>query len=257
MDNPWLFDQIVNTPSLRDGIPYIEEQKLRIEGVKFIQELGIHRMSLQYDTIATAAVFFQRFYIFHSFKMFPVYPMSATCLFLAGKVEETPKKSNDIVKFSKLILSETKFKQFGPEPKEEVLTLERILLQTLRFELEIEHPYEHLLKYVKKFSVSQEGRKDDEVPKELLQSAWTFVNDSFCSTLCVQYEPEIVAVAMINLACKIHKFQIYDWQDRKSDHKNWWDVYVENLDDIILEDCCHKVLDVYQYQQTEEPVAAT
>lgn len=33
--------------------------------------------------------------------------------------------------------------------KEEVMTLERILLQTIRFDLQVEHPYSYLIKYAK------------------------------------------------------------------------------------------------------------
>lgn len=33
--------------------------------------------------------------------------------------------------------------------KEEVMTLERILLQTIRFDLQVEHPYGYLIKYAK------------------------------------------------------------------------------------------------------------
>lgn len=33
--------------------------------------------------------------------------------------------------------------------QEEVLILERILLQTIKFDLQVEHPYSYLLKYAK------------------------------------------------------------------------------------------------------------
>jgi len=249
MSNPWIFDadRLEYTPSHEDGIIKTQESNFRIEGARFIQRLGARELELHYCTVATGAVFFHRFYMFHSFRMFPVYPMAATCLFLAGKVEETPKKSNDIVKFSKSILNEQEFAQFGSDPKEEILTLERILLQTLRFDLEVEHPYDHLIKYVKHFVVVRNGHKDETVHKELLQSAWTFLNDSCCTTVCLQYEPEIVAIAMLLLACKTGAFEICDWDNRRLEHKYWWDVYVENLDELTLENICHQVLDVYQY----------
>lgn len=34
-------------------------------------------------------------------------------------------------------------------PQEEVMVLERILLQTIKFDLQVEHPYMFLLRYVK------------------------------------------------------------------------------------------------------------
>lgn len=39
------------------------------------------------------------------------------CLFLAGKVEETPKKCKDIIKTAKTLLTDQKFMTFGEDPK--------------------------------------------------------------------------------------------------------------------------------------------
>lgn len=252
MSNPWIFDagDLDFTPSNKDGITKAQESQFRVAGARFIQILGNEELKLHYSTVATGAVFFQRFYMYYSFKIFPVYPMAATCLFLAGKVEETPKKSNDIIKFSRTILSEEHFAQFGSDPKEEILTLERILLQTLRFDLEVEHPYEHLIRYVKQSKFTQAGQTNDSIHKVILQSAWTLLNDSCCTTICLQYEPEIVAIASIFLSCKTANAEITDWDNRKQEHQNWWDVYVDNLDEKPLENICHLILDVYQYSRT-------
>jgi hypothetical protein len=252
MSNPWLFDaeKLEFTPSARDGLSRIQERNVRIDGAKFIRRLGTE-FGLHYCTVATGCVFFHRFYMFYSFKQFPVYPTAATCLFLAGKAEETPKKSNDIVKFAKLSLAENKFAQFGPDPKEEILTLERILLQTLRFDLEVEHAYDYLIKYVKNLKVYRADLSEDDAHKILLQSAWTFVNDSCCTTLCLQYEPEIIAIAMLLLAQKTGVFEIVDWENKRPNTHNWWDVYVDDLAESTLENICHKVLDVYQYSSAD------
>lgn len=247
MANPWLFreEQLLLTPSMKDGLTNTQEVGLRVDGAKFIKSLGTV-FQLHYNTIATATVFFHRFYMFYSFRLFPIHPTAATCLFLAGKAEETPKKSNDIVRHARSILSDADFAAFGPDPKEEILTLERILLQTLRFDLEVEHPYDYLIKYVKQITVSKEGQTEDEAHKGLLQAAWTFLNDSCCTTVCLRYEPEIVAIAMILMASKTGSFVITDWDSRRPHHKEWWDVHVENLDPNTLETICHQVLDIYQ-----------
>lgn len=46
----------------------------------------------------------------------------------------------------------------------------------------------------------------------MVQMAWTFINDSFQTTLCLQWEPEIIAIAAIYLASKLGQFEISDWQ---------------------------------------------
>lgn len=42
MGRDWLFteDQLANTPSRRDGVDRVEEDKLRREGIKLIVEIG-------------------------------------------------------------------------------------------------------------------------------------------------------------------------------------------------------------------------
>jgi len=146
----WYYEKkdLKNTPSLQDGIDFETESRYRKEGARFIIDTGT-KMGLRYDTMATGVVYFHRFYMFHSFKEFPRYVTACCCLFLAGKVEETPKKCKDIIKVAKALLSEAQFQQFGEDAKEEVMTLERILLQTIRFDLQVEHPYGYLIKYAK------------------------------------------------------------------------------------------------------------
>ena len=64
--------------------------------------------------------------------------MATCCLFLAGKVEETPKKCKDIVKAAKTYLEAKQLKKhadaFGEDPIKEIMTYERILLQTIKFD---------------------------------------------------------------------------------------------------------------------------
>lgn len=242
----WYFDkkELRNTPSAADGIDYKTEMRYRKEGARFIIDVGM-KMDLGYNTTATGVVYFHRFYMFHSFKQFPRYVTACCCLFLAGKVEETPKKCKDIIKIARNLLTDQKFATFGDDPKEEVMTLERILLQTIKFDLQVEHPYQYLLKYAKCL-------KGDKLEK-MVQMAWTFVNDSLCTTLCLQWEPEIVAVALMYLAGKLSKFEVVDWVSRSAKHLRWWDIFVEDVTMDLLEDICHQVLDLYSQPATKSP----
>ncbi|XP_065169975.1 cyclin-K [Atheta coriaria] len=237
----WYYDkkELKNTPSKADGILYETEMRYRKEGARFIIETGT-KMDLGYNTMATGVVYFHRFYMFHSFRQFPRYVTACCCLFLAGKVEETPKKCRDIINAAKGLLSEQKFTTFGDDPKEEVMTLERILLQTIKFDLQVEHPYSYLLKYAKCL------KGDKQKLQKMVQMAWTFVNDSLCTTLTLQWEPEIIAVALMYLAGKLSQFEVIDWIGRTTKHLRWWDMFVEDVTMDLLEDICHQVLDLYQ-----------
>ena len=125
------------------------------------------------------------------------------------------------------------------------MILERILLQTIKFDLQVEHPYQYLIKYAKCL------KGDKNKLQKMVQMAWTFVNDSLCTTLCLQWEPEIIAVALIHLAGKLSQFEVIDWIGRKSNHLRWWDMFVEDITIDLLEDICHQVLDLYSQQESD------
>lgn len=245
----WYFEksELKNTPSFRDGIEPETEARYRREGARFLMECGM-QMGLRHETMATGVVFYHRFYMFHSFNEFPRYVTATCCLFLAGKVEETPKKCKDIVKAARAWLESKNLKahaeHFSDESIKDIMVHERILLQTIKFDLQVDHPYGYLLKYAKTLKGNQEQINS------MVQMAWTFINDSFCTTLCLQWEPEIIAIALMYLTSKLSKLEVTDWTS-KSETKslNWWDQFVEGLRIDILEDICHQILDLYATQQ--------
>lgn len=63
----WLFTEaeLANTPSVLEGLPLAEERTRRAKGVNFIYQAGI-LLKLPQMTLATASVFFHRFYMRHS-----------------------------------------------------------------------------------------------------------------------------------------------------------------------------------------------
>lgn len=86
----------------------------------------------------------------------------ACCLFLAGKVEETPKKCKDIIKTARSLLNDVQFGQFGDDPKVKILLLKFISscctvikqhtfnralngFQLFRIKLDIQHAFMSLL----------------------------------------------------------------------------------------------------------------
>lgn len=240
----WYYEKkdLRNTASIRDGLDFDIERRYRREGVRFIMECGT-TMGLGNSTIATGAVYFHRFYMFHTFREFPRYVTACCCLFLAGKVEETPKKCRDIISTARTILHDPKFQAFSEDQrkaKEEVMTLESILLQTIKFDLQIEHPYGFLIKYAKCL------KGDQARLGKIVQMAWNFVNDSLTTTVCLQWEPEIVAVALIHLASKLKDFTVKDWTGRQPTQLRWWDMFIEDVTMEVLEDICHQILDIYQ-----------
>jgi hypothetical protein len=103
-------------------------------------------------------------------------------MFLAGKVEETPRPLKDVIFVSYEIINKKdpgasqkiKQKEVYEQQKELILNGEKIVLSTLGFDLNVYHPYKPLVEAIKKFKVAQNA---------LAQVAWNFVNDGYVQEL--------------------------------------------------------------------------
>ncbi|XP_061546993.1 cyclin-T2-like [Phycodurus eques] len=143
----WLFtrDQLENTPSRRCGIEADRELSYRQQAANLIQDIG-QRLNVSQLIINTAIVYMHRFYMIHSFTKFHRNVISQTTLFLAAKVEEQPRKLEHVIKIAHACINpqesalDTKSNAFHQQ-SQELVALETIVLQTLGFEITIDHPH--------------------------------------------------------------------------------------------------------------------
>jgi hypothetical protein len=147
----WMFpSEVIEqlTPSREKGMSAELEKKYRREGAKFCFNAG-NTLKLHRDAVATAAVYFHRFFIINSLTDFNHLVLAAACVLLSSKVQETPKKCKHVIQVAWKLLSLDQAKGFGAKPLDELISYERVLLQTIRFDLEIDHPYKYLLDVTK------------------------------------------------------------------------------------------------------------
>jgi len=88
-------------------LQYATPRQLYCLGIWFsnlIQKLG-KRLMLRQVPIATATVFFRRFYLKNSYCETNPYLVLAACCFVAAKVEETPVHIKSVVQEAKLIFA--------------------------------------------------------------------------------------------------------------------------------------------------------
>ncbi|GIL44618.1 hypothetical protein Vafri_2145 [Volvox africanus] len=202
LDNFYLTDEeLGNSPSRKHDIDEETETTLRIFGCELIQEAGI-LLKCPQAVMATGQVLFQRFFCRKSMREYNVRRMACACLFLATKLEESHRRTRDILmvfdrinkrregsKNVPLLIPETKEYDVM---KERVITYERILLKTFGFIIHAVHPH----KYVNSFVHSLDGSD------ELQQLAWNMLNDSLRTTLCVRFKAHVVAAGAIYLAAR-------------------------------------------------------
>ncbi|KAK6757434.1 hypothetical protein RB195_015327 [Necator americanus] len=235
----WSPEEVKDTPSVRAGMSHANEAKLRREGIRLIMEVGTGVRAKAWPTIGTAAVYFHRFYMFHTFQEFAREMTAMGCLFLAGKVSETPKKCKDIVTAAQNVFPTVYGQKNRNAFVDEIMGIERVLLQTMKFDLQVDLPYQYLIDYSKKFKLTK-----TEI-NSLVHTSWTFVNDSSFTVLCLIWEPQVIAVALLHLSITVRKVNI-------GLPDCWWNEYIANLSNSLIDDICHKVLDFYSISKEEK-----
>lgn len=189
-DYQWLFSKadLLLTPSvLVAGLEPDLERTLRCKGINAIYRVGDF-MRLGQHVLNTACLFFHRFYMRKPLQYGPNrlgyahYEIAATCVFLSCKVEETHRKLPSIIDATMASLDKSqeglqrwmdrsfRANQSSKEYarwRDIILVSEEVLLETLCFDLIVQHPHEILVKACFRLGV----------PEEVVRLAWSTLND--------------------------------------------------------------------------------
>ena len=249
-ESQWLFTsrELSLTPSTHDGLPMEKERANRAKGVNFILQVGV-MLRLPQTTLATASVFLHRFYMRHSMVEGPgkvgyhYYPMAATSLFLATKVEETCRKMKELVIACVRVAQKDPQKAVDDQDREywrwrdNILLNEDLLLEALCFDLTLESPYTALFRLLVHF------REDQN--KRLRNAAWAFVNDSCLTMLCLMASSKAIAASALFASARLCGVTFAD-DPSTSVHQPqpWWQTIGVPSADIVT--ACNYMCDVYE-----------
>lgn len=182
-----------------------EYYKLMIFFSNFIQQLG-EQLRLRQQVIASATIYFRRFYSKYSLKSIDPFLLAPTCLLLATKVEEFGLSAQPRFASVASTLVKSKYAhiytQEYPYKIQHIWECEFYLLEVMDCCLIVYHPYRPLVQFV-----------SDLCPDEtnLLQIAWRIVNDSLRTDLCLLYPPSLIALACLQMACVFLKKDCKQW----------------------------------------------
>ncbi|XP_065857838.1 cyclin-T1-3-like isoform X1 [Euphorbia lathyris] len=233
-----------DSTSRRDNIDLKKEAYIRKSYCTYLQDLGM-RLKVPQLTIATAIIFCHRFFLRQSHAKNDRRTIATVCMFLAGKVEETPRPLKDVILVSYEIIhkkdpeavQKIKQKEVYEQQKELILIGERVVLATLAFDLNVQHPYKPLVDAIKKFKVAQNA---------LAQVAWNFVNDGLRTSLCLQFKPHHIAAGAIFLAAKFLKVKL-----PSDGEKVWWQEF--DVSPRQLEEVSNQMLELYEQNRLPPP----
>ncbi|XP_074499464.1 cyclin-T1 isoform X2 [Sebastes fasciatus] len=238
-NNKWYYSrqQIDNSPSRRAGLDPDKELSYRQQAANLLQDMG-QRLNVSQLTINTAIVYMHRFYMVQSFTRFHRNVISPAALFLAAKVEEQPRKLEHVIKVAHACLNPQ-----DPSPDvrsdaylqqaQDLVILESIILQTLAFEITIDHPHTHVVKCTQLVRAS----------KDLAQTSYFMATNSLhLTTFCLQYSPPVVACVCIHLACKWSNWEI----PVSTDGKHWWEYVDPTVTLELLDELTHEFLQILE-----------
>ncbi|CAG5096770.1 Oidioi.mRNA.OKI2018_I69.XSR.g14771.t1.cds [Oikopleura dioica] len=173
-------------------------RKIIILFANVIQAIGEQLKSRQ-QVIATATVYFRRFYVRNSFSSCDPLLMAPTCLFLASKVEESGQISQNRLINAMTQIVRCKFRDIFhmisdyPYRNSNILECEFYLLELMDCCLIIYHPYRPLLQFLQDLNIKE---SDDR----LSLMAWRILNDSYRSDVMLQYPPYMIALAALHMS---------------------------------------------------------
>ncbi|KAF2244219.1 cyclin-like protein [Trematosphaeria pertusa] len=243
-EQQWIFseEELLQAPSIVDGMSPEEERTLRKKGVNFILQVGM-MLKLPQTTLSTAAVFFNRYLMRNSLKSRPSYKplhhyqVAATALFLATKVEENCRKMKELVVACVRVALKDPNKLVDEQTKDfwkwrdTILYSEDVLLESLCFDLSVEPPYKTMYDMLKYYGV--------EHNKRLRNAAWAFLSDSCLTQLCLLFTSHTIAAASLYAGARMVDIELPD-----EDGKPWWEIQHVKLRDIRR--ACNIMADIYE-----------
>ncbi|KAL0028909.1 hypothetical protein WJX77_004951 [Trebouxia sp. C0004] len=218
-------DDLANSPSRQDGVSAELEQRYKGLMVTLIWRVG-EMLNSPMVTVSAAAILLQRFFgrrsLVHNDKLV----VATACLFLAGKVEDTPRSLHRISEhmyeafckdFSRVSAATAKARwedmAYQENFKAAVLAAERSLLFTLGFNFRIDTPHKCLLHELQGVAKSLKAPIEqacasaaaaDLQPSHVQQAAYDVCNESLRCDVVMTHTPLEIAIASMYFSLKYH-----------------------------------------------------
>ncbi|RMZ76259.1 hypothetical protein DV737_g4874, partial [Chaetothyriales sp. CBS 132003] len=158
----YIFQQTIDERLKRVGVTQTREDSMRIAGVQYIDQVR-RALKLPVRTFNTACMYFHKFRLVHSDSEYSYLDAAAASLFTACKIEDTLKKSRDIL-CAAHNLKIARPDQLSPddpmfEPASRIIIgLERLMLEAAGFDFRSRHPQGLVVNLLKRFGYERESR---------------------------------------------------------------------------------------------------
>ncbi|XP_075249452.1 cyclin-C-like [Convolutriloba macropyga] len=241
----WLFDKedlLLGRQADLQRLSTEEYQKVHIFFGQLIQAIG-EELKVRQQVIATAIIYFKRFYSRYSLKDIDPILLCPTSLFLASKVEEVGASPNSrLIEKCTAAIKSSMFKhvfQFEEYPYKvnDIHDCEFLLMEVMDCCLIVFQPYRPLTQFCEDIG---------DQNNELLKASWLIMNDVLRSDLILTQPPFMLALAALLIACCTYRKQSSGNMSHANlsldasgglgslslDHKNWFADCTVDLDQL-------------------------
>ena len=202
----WLFDKedmLLGRQGDLQKLTSEEYQKVHIFFGQLIQAIG-EELKVRQQVIATAIIYFKRFYYKYSLKDIDPLLLCPSCLFLASKVEEVGASPNSrLIEKCAAVLKSAYFKpvlgfEEYPYKVSDIHDCEFLLMEVLDCCLIVFQPYRPLAQFCEDIG---------DHNNELLKASWLVINDILKSDLILTQPPFMLAFAALLIAACTYRKQ--------------------------------------------------
>merc|ERR1712136_123085 len=212
---------------------------------RFLFECGV-KLKTKSVTSGVAAQIYHRFYEAASEANYDPYLIAATCLYIASKQQDEPLKIRDLINVAHrtlnrdsdvLDLSEEYWNYRDSIVQAELLTMRMISFKTTSPDIHL-----YLLMYLRTLeswiapSVWEKG--------SLVKLCWTFLQDFHHSKAIIQYEPQLIALAIIYFGLQIYGISVPCTSE--SDLIPWHEVLYEGAKKDHMWDIMEQLMMIYE-----------
>lgn len=216
-----------------------DEQRIRVYLSETLQKAGVF-LKLPQPAIATAQHICHRFYFRESIGARDYKLVLPACVLISIKLHEVPRVLREILSvFDQIWLIYEGYKrpvlpldlntQSYQDLKSDTIHIEQVILRELGYHLfKLTHlPHSYILNYVEMLGGD----------RNLAQTAWNYINDSFRTALCVSHLPHVIATSAIYLAARKLKLELGNLD------LPWWEIFQTSWEE--LNEVCKEMESLY------------
>ncbi|PYH90834.1 cyclin-like protein [Aspergillus ellipticus CBS 707.79] len=158
---PYIFEQTIQKCIAAMGVNPLREESLRLQGVTWIDNVR-RVLYLPIRTFDTAVVYYHKFRLVHPDNEYNYMDAAAAALFTACKIEDTLKRSREIV-CAAYNLKQPPQEHMAPDnPVFEahargIIGLERLMLEASGFDFRTRHPQKTLIKLARQYGLTSQS----------------------------------------------------------------------------------------------------